>query len=279
MENPPPLSELVRVLQAAIGALSGTPIAQEMARIGSVLLVSIATILLVWRGLRMMFTRFDLPVEVFAFAKLLLAIAATESALVYYERPLPGLGVSFTDLILGQAQRLTDVLTYQALEDVQRGLADLWQRLEPADPFALLQNLLYWVLLVLIGIAQAVVLFITAFGLIASAVCLVIGPLFIPFVLIPTLDWVFWGWLKAFVQYSFMQVIAQLFIYLFGTYVLAYLTQVPAGLTVEGTLLWALYSVMVLASFALGILMVPALTSSIFSGQVLTTGLIRPRQF
>ena len=113
-------------------------------------------------------------------------------------------------------------------------------------------------------------LFVTAFGLIASGVCLVMGPLFIPFALVPSFEWLFWGWLKAFVQYSFMQVVAQLFIALFSSYVLAYLTQVPPGLTVEGTLLWGLYSVMVLISFTLGVLMVPSLTASLFSGSMST---------
>ena len=200
----------------------------------------------------MMFGRRDPSSEVFGFAKLLLTIAVVFSGLTYYDSPVPGLGVSATDLVLGQAQRLTDVITYEAFEQIQLGLAELWRRFEPANPFSLLPNLLYWALLLIIGLAQAVVLFVTAFGLIASGVCLVIGPLFIPFALVPSFEWVFWGWLKAFVQYSFMQVIAQLFIALFSSYVLAYLTRLPPGLTVEGTLLWGLYSVMVLVSFTFG---------------------------
>ena len=278
MGDPPPLTDLVRALQAAVAALGTTPVAGEMRRIGGVVFMAVATILLSWYGVRMMFGRRDPSNEIFGFAKLLLTVSVVFSALTYYDRPVPGLGVSATDLVLGQAQRLTDMITYQAFEQIQLGLADLWRHFEPADPFAILQNLLYWAMLLIIGLAQAVVLFVTAFGLIASGVCFVIGPLFIPFALVPAFEWVFWGWLKAFVQYSFMQVIAQLFIALFSSYVLAYLTRLPPGLTVEGTLLWGLYSVMVLVSFALGVLMVPSLTSSVFSGHI-AHSLVRERLF
>ena len=277
MGNPPPLTDLVRALQAAVAALGTSPVADEMRRIGGVVFIAVATILIVWYGIKMMFGRRDPSGEIFGFAKLLLTIAVVYSALTYYDQPVPGLGVSATDLVLGQAHRLTDAITYEAFEQIQLGLSDLWRRFEPANPFSLLPNLTYWALLLIIGLAQAVVLFVTAFGLIASGVCLVMGPLFIPFALVPSFEWLFWGWLKAFVQYSFMQVVAQLFIALFSSYVLAYLTQVPPGLTVEGTLLWGLYSVMVLISFTLGVLMVPSLTASLFSGQIATFSPVRSR--
>ena len=38
---------------------------------------------------------------------------------------------------------------------------------------------------------------VIAFGLIASAVCALLGPLFVPFFIVPKLDWLFWGWFKA----------------------------------------------------------------------------------
>ena len=278
MGNPPPLTDLVRALQAAVAALGASPVADEMRRIGGVVFIAVATILIVWYGIKMMFGRRDPSGEIFGFAKLLLTIAVVYSALTYYDQPVPGLGVSATDLVLGQAHRLTDAITYEAFEQIQLGLSDLWRRFEPANPFSLLPNLTYWALLLIIGLAQAVVLFVTAFGLIASGVCLVMGPLFIPFAIVPSFEWLFWGWLKAFVQYSFMQVVAQLFIALFSSYVLTYLTQVPPGLTVEGTLLWGLYSVMVLISFTLGVLMVPSLTASLFSGSI-TGSVLREQRF
>ena len=44
---------------------------------------------------------------------------------------------------------------------------------------------------------------VIAFGIIATAVCVLLGPIFIPFFIVPQLDWLFWGWFKCFLQYSF----------------------------------------------------------------------------
>jgi len=42
---------------------------------------------------------------------------------------------------------------------------------------------------------------VVAFGLIASAVCALVRPdLSCRVFIVPTLDWLFWGWFKAFIQ-------------------------------------------------------------------------------
>ncbi len=57
-------------------------------------------------------------------------------------------------------------------------------------------------------VTEALALIVVAFGVVATALCILLGPVFIPFFIVPQLDWLFWGWLKAFIQYSFYQVVA-----------------------------------------------------------------------
>lgn len=57
----------------------------------------------------------------------------------------------------------------------------------------------------------------------ASAVCVLVGPIFIPFFIMPKMDWLFWGWLKAFIGFSFYQVIASAFIFIFAKVLLGLL--------------------------------------------------------
>ena len=90
MGNPPPLTDLVRALQAAVAALGASPVADEMRRIGGVVFIAVATILIVWYGIKMMFGRRDPSGEIFGFAKLLLTIAVVYSALTYYDQPGAG---------------------------------------------------------------------------------------------------------------------------------------------------------------------------------------------
>ncbi len=63
---------------------------------------------------------------------------------------------------------------------------------------------------------QAVCFAVISYGYVAAAVCVLIGPVFIPWFIVPTMDWLFWGWFKAFIDFSFYQVIASAFIFVFS---------------------------------------------------------------
>ena len=87
-------------------------------------------------------------------------------------------------------------------------------------------------MLFLIALAKALSLAVIAFGLIASAVCGLLGPIFVPFFIVPKLDWLFWGWLKAFIQYySFIPVVAIAFLMIFERFVYRYVTSLPPTIT------------------------------------------------
>src|SRR6266850_5801161 len=100
----------------------------------------------------------------------------------------------------------------------------------------------------------------------ASAVCALVGPIFVPFFIVPTLDWLFWGWLKAFVQYSFIPVITLAFLMVFERFVFQFLTTLPQGITEDLYMLYGLQAFVIVGVFTVGILLVPSLTSSMFSG-------------
>ena len=83
----------------------------------------------------------------------------------------------------------------------------------------------------------------------------------------PKLDWLFWGWLKAFIQYSFIPVVAIAFLMVFEQFVFRYVTTLPPTITPAEYGVYGLQAVAVVVTFCIGILLVPSLTSSIFSGQ------------
>src|ERR1700674_2150133 len=121
-------------------------------------------------------------------------------------------------------------------------------------------------MLILIGLAQFALLFVISFRMIASAVCSLVGPLFVPFFIVPAPEWVLWRWLKAFIQYSFMLVIANAFIFVFEKFLSQSIQTLPPGLGFEDQLLYSVHAVMILITFTVGVLLLPSLTSSIFSG-------------
>ncbi len=257
---------LVATIQQAISSLL-TTYEPEFLRIGYSLFVAFATILIVWHGIRMMLTRDTLGDDMFQFAKLLLLISFGDAMIVYYESPLPGIGVSFSNLVTDQAHVFANILDARSLELIFEHLDALWGQFVQPDTWSILANLLYWLLLIAVTLAKVVALAVVAFGLIASAVCALLGPIFVPFFIVPKFDWLFWSWFKAFIQYSFIPVVAFAFLMIFERFIYQYLTTVPTGITEDYYLVYGLQALVIIGVFCLGVLLVPVLTVSIFSGR------------
>ena len=238
----------------------------EFLRFGYSLFLSFATILIVWQGVKMMFSHDSLGDSMFEFAKLLMLISFGYAFIAFYESPIPGIGVSFSNLITDQTGYFQSVLEARAFDNVYRHFDDLSEHFLQPDAWSILANLIYWVVLLLIALAKGLSLAVVAFGLAASAVCGLLGPIFVPFFIVPRLEWLFWGWLKAFIQYSFVPVVAIAFLMIFEQFVYRYVTTLPPTITSAEYGVYGLQAVAVVVTFCLGIALVPSLTSSLFSG-------------
>lgn len=264
MPPQPPLL-LLPTVQQAISSLLLT-YEPEFLRVGYRLFIAFATILIAWQGIRMMFSARGLNDQLFEVAKLLLFLSFGYAMIACYESPIPGLGISFSNLITDQAFYVQSVLEARAYDNIARHFDSLAEHFLQPDPWAIFANLLYWTVLLAIALAKAVSLAVIAFGLIASAVCGLLGPLFVPFFIVPKLDWLFWGWLRSFLQYSFVPVVAVAMLMVFEQFVFRYVTTLPPMITEAEYGVYALQTVAVMVTFCVGILLVPSLTKSIFSG-------------
>jgi hypothetical protein len=260
-----PALNLVPTVQQAITNLL-TTYEPEFLRFGHSLFLSFAIILISWQGIRMMFSRDGLNEQMFDFAKLLLFVAFGYSFIAFYESPLPGIGVSFSNLITDQTAHFQSVLEARAFDNIYQHFDELADHFLQPDAWSILANLIYWSVLLLIALAKGLSLAVIAFGLIASAVCGLVGPIFVPFFIVPKLDWLFWGWLKAFIQYSFIPVVAIAFLMIFERFVFRYVTTLPPTITSADYGVYGLQAAAVVGAFCVGILLVPSMTNSIFSG-------------
>src|SRR3954467_9959604 len=265
MESQPALN-LIPTIQQAISNLLTTH-EPEFLAFGSRLFMALATIVLAWQGIRLMFSSDAMNDKLFDFAKALLVVSFGYSLIAFYESPLPGIGVSFSNLITDQAFYFQSVLEARSFDNIYQHFDDLSSRFIQPDAWAILANLIYWIVLLLIAFAKAISMAVIAFGLIASAVCALLGPLFVPFFIVPKLDWLFWGWFKAFIQYSFIPVVAIAFLMVFERFVFRYVTTLPPTITQADYGVYGLQAMAVIITFCTGIVLVPSLTTSIFSGQ------------
>ncbi len=233
-----------------------------------------AVILIVWFGLKSALASAGAgqgPLFHFDhFASLLLTIAFGFGMITYYSQPLPGMGVSFYHLIIDQGLSLSNQLNHAMVQEVWDRFTGLYWGMEtPALTIALniLEIIRYSLVSLCLLIAQAAVFGVIAFGYIASAIAVMLGPVFIPFFIVPGMEWLFWGWLKSLIQYAFYPVVANAYLFVFGNLLIHFVDAHPAPY--DGAHIAVLFFplVMLLLAFTYGILLIPSLVNSLFTGR------------
>lgn len=204
------------------------------------------------------------------FASLLMTIAFGFAMITYYSHPIPGFGVSFYHLITDQGLSLANQLSHAMVQESWDRFANLYFGMEmPAltIAFNVIEFLRYSLVSICLLAALAAVYTVIAFGYVAMAIAVMMGPVFIPFFIVPKMEWLFWGWLKALIQYSFYPVVANAYLYVFGHVLIRFVDAHPPPY--DGGLVAVLFFplVMLLVAFTFGILKIPSLVNSLFTGR------------
>jgi TrbL/VirB6 plasmid conjugal transfer protein len=204
------------------------------------------------------------------FAGLIMCIAFTYGMLVYYSTPLPGIGVSFHRLITDQGANLAGQIEAAQLEEIFNRLSEVYVNLEqPSGPALLdvMQVIRYYGTVLMLSLAQGIVLAVIAFGFVAVAVCVLVGPIFIPFFVVPHMEWMFWGWFKALLQYAFYPVIGNAFVYVYGELLLHFFDAHRPPFSASDIAGLFLQIILMSIAFVFGLLKIPSLVGNIFGGR------------
>jgi type IV secretory pathway VirB6-like protein len=235
---------------------------------GQNLFRSFATILIAWYGIKSALSAAGgkQPFHFDNFASLLLTISFGFAMVNYYSTPIPGVGASFHNLVTDESQFLAAKIDQAQLQTVIERVADFETRLDSPGWGDLVGTAIYVAVIILLAAAQAIAIVVIAYGFIATAVCVLVGPVFIPFFIVPKLEWLFWGWFRAFIQYAFYQVIAAAVVFIIGNLILGVL-KLPTG-TISTVQLMSWFPVLFITFLGsiYALLKVPALTNHIFSG-------------
>jgi hypothetical protein len=237
---------------------------------GQNLFRAFATILIAWFGIKSALSSASggRPFQFDHFASLLLTISFGFAMTNYYSTPIPGIGTSFHKLITDESEFLAGKINQDSLQNVEQGITDFEARISSPGFGDFLGTLIYTVVILLLAAAQAVAFLVIAFGFVASAVCVLVGPIFIPFFIVPKLEWIFWGWFRCFLQYAFYQVISSAVVFVIGNLILSTLKLIQKTATISTVQLMGLLPVLFITFLAsiYVLLKVPALTNHIFSG-------------
>jgi hypothetical protein len=229
----------------------------------------LAVILIVWFGIKaaLSASQGHGGFHFAKFADLILMISFGFGMLTYYTMPLPATSYSFSDLITKEAISLSAQIQADNTQQIVDAITKAEEQLgEPPGLFSLHEEFTYLIARVALMIMQAFVFAVIAYGYVATAVCVLLGPVFIPWFIVPKLDWLFWGWLKAFIGFSFYQVVASAFIFVFSKVVIGMFSVIGTlSLSNIVTLLPALLTLTFVCVYSLH--KIPELTASILSGR------------
>ncbi len=226
-----------------------------------------ATILVIWEGFQ-----FALAGSFHAnrFAALVLAVAIDGAMIHFYDQPFPGTGSSFHKMVTDTGANLASQIEERSEENVGSKIANATEVIivpVGLNFFEVSPVIYYYATIFVMSAAQVALLSIIAFGFVAAGCIVLVGPVFIPFFIVPNMDWIFWGWLKALIQYSFYPVIANAFVYVYGQIWLNFFNQNGFPDTLEKLAGMFIQIVILSITFLWGMLQVPRLVSNIFAGQ------------
>ena len=208
-------------------------VAPAVAGAGMQLWQGLALIVVVWTGAQMALSGGG--VNMAAVVRMVIGLSIPLGMLQFYTAPLPGAGRSVPDLITGMGEWLQTMIVADAgsamLEQLGLALAAWREQFGGRGIFGGMTTFGWNVVTDLPGVLDAAFdLLVTvalmmglAVGLIvvfalgqaqvmwaqmALAIALLLGPVFIPWMVIPQLSFLFWGWLRTVLVYSLYGAVA-----------------------------------------------------------------------
>ncbi len=248
-------------IDAAISALAPLFVAE-----GLQLFRALAALTLAWFGVQVALSGEGVPWG--RFLPLALAMAFSLGLLRFYTADLPGLGLPLATLPMRAADFYARQLDAFIDWRFAQAFHAAWVELSSGSFLDFLQGAgaLIWTFVLLLFNAACAALLIAAIaaGRVAAGACAVLGPLFIPWLFVPRMDFLFWGWLRSYLQFSFYTAVGWTFLALCSGMLVGVWSTAPPGLAAQ--VAWFFYSATVLLVAVLALFKVHSLTHAIFHG-------------
>ena len=234
------------------------------------IVLSLATIMLVWFGIKeaLASSRGGQGFDMASFLNFYMLITFAYTFVLYYDSSIPGIGYSLKSFISDGTTDLANLIGHDATASMLQSIDASLQKSGPGmamftAPYMMVAYLINQISL---AVLAALISVIIAYGEIAAAIIGLLGPIFIPFLVIEKLEFLFWGWLKAFLSFSFYKVIAAATMSILGHLFMAYSTNLIDFTNPIKMLQNFPFIILLVVVNIFMIIKIPAITASIFSG-------------
>ena len=246
--------------------------APSITAMGIHIVIALATIMLVWFGVQeaLASAHGGAGFSMGRFLNLFMLLTFAYTMVNYYDSSIPGLGFSIKGFIDGGTTNLVILIGSDGSTTMLNEIHAAAAKTGPSMLTSMMSpyySLVYFVVQVLLGALAAIVSAILAYGAIASTIIGLLGPIFIPFLVFDKLDWLFWGWLKAYLGFSFYKVVAAATMNVLCHVLTNYYIQLGQSVSDPSTIVQALPLLILLVLVNVYILFkIPAMTQSLFGG-------------
>lgn len=262
---------LIWITQACTSLTS--TVSPSVDALGVRICIALATIMLVWFGVQEALSSAQ-GGPGFSMAKFLdffMLITFAYVMVKFYDSAIPGIGYSLRGFINGGAQYLVSQIGTDSATNILNTLQQAQSNEGPglmatvSSPY---NAIIFALIQVLIAGLSALVSVIIGYGAIASTVVGMLGPVFIPFLVFDKLEFLFWGWLRAFLGFSFYKVVAAATLSILAQ-MLGHYYALMGGFVDPGQMIKQLPMLILLVLVNGFILLkIPAMTATIFSGHI-----------
>ena len=188
-------------------------VAPSVTAMGIRIVLALATIVLVWFGVQeaLASAHGEAGFSMGRFLNLFMLLTFAYAMVNYYDSAIPGLGFSIKSFIDGGTINLVNLIGSDGSTTMLNEIHAASSKTGPSLLSSMMSpyySIVYFVVQFLLALLAAIVSAILAYGAIAATIIGLLGPIFIPFLVFDKLDWLFWGWLKAYLGFSFYKVIA-----------------------------------------------------------------------
>ena len=238
--------------------------------IGLHIVLSLATIMLVWFGVQeaLASAQGGPGFNMGKFLNFFILITFAYTFVRYYDSAIPGIGYSLKGFISQGTTNLAQTIGQDGIQSMFQSIDTALAKSGPGmamftEPYMLF---VYTITQIALSVLTGLVAVILAYGAVAGTIIGLLGPIFIPFLVIEKLEFLFWGWFKAYLSFAFYKVVAAATMSVLGHLFITYyakLADFTSPLTLVKNLPFLI--VLVVVNVFL-ILKIPAITASIFSG-------------
>jgi hypothetical protein len=237
--------------------------------IGIRMTLGLATIMMVWFGIQeaIASAHGGPGFHMGKFLRFVMLISFAYAFVTYYDTAIPGVGYSLTGFIKQGTISIADTIGTDSANVMLTSINDTLSKQGPGMTAMMSPYLavVYALTQMMLALLAALVAGIIAYGAIASTIIGLLGPLFIPWMVFEKTEFLFWGWLKAYLSFSFYKVVAAAAMSILGQFFLGYYQGLATGELRDAAQNFPILLLLIVVNVFI-LTKIPAITASIFSG-------------